>query len=105
MSDDITQPARWDGKAWVDLGPHIVKSWQSEFDDRELSHIRFCEAYAENYKHEPSGHLDMIIIAKLVGLVRHLTNLAMSSRRVIFVMRGGDGEWRDINTGVKVDMP
>ena len=41
-------------------------------DNRELKEIMFAEEYLENYNHGTSGHIRLVIIAKLAKHIREL---------------------------------
>jgi hypothetical protein len=67
----------------MDWTPTVPERWKGFFDEREHKHVAFCVDYERNYKHGAPGHLDMLVIAKLVDcLVDAQTNLIDLQRTI-----------------------
>jgi hypothetical protein len=46
---------------------------ETRFDERQFKQIQFSLLYASGFAHGADGHNNMLIIAKLVGIIRELT--------------------------------
>lgn len=46
-----------------------METWRDHFTDRELKEIDFAKVYAEQFAHGTTGHNQLLIIAKLAGLL------------------------------------
>ena len=63
-----------------DMGLNHSYNWIKNFEERELSEIRFARAYARHFDHGTSGHLAMTIIAKLSEKLCEIEREAESNR-------------------------
>lgn len=43
--------------------------WENHFTERELSEIKWCQLYDEQFKHGADGHNRMVIVSKLCRLL------------------------------------
>lgn len=75
-------------------------------DERELAQVRHAEHYAEHFSAAGiPGHSQLLLIAKLARMVEALRTAPPSGERVIKLMWDqGSNCYRDIMTGVKVDV-
>jgi hypothetical protein len=46
---------------------------ETRFDERQFKQIVFSVYYAQNFAHGATGHNDMLIIAKLIDIIREIS--------------------------------
>jgi hypothetical protein len=59
MGDDTTAP----------LQPKQPPQWMAQLDGRTNKHIVYARVYARDFAHGAPGHLDLMTIAALAGLL------------------------------------
>ena len=53
---------------------HPIERWMQNLDEREAKEIEFACHYAELYHHGTSGHIRLMLIAKLAHLLNYYDN-------------------------------
>lgn len=48
-------------------------SWREGLNERQRTAVRFAESYATDFNHGASGHNDLLLIARLAGLLEYAT--------------------------------
>lgn len=89
------------------MGDEPLKHWFSELDPREQAQIKHALAYAEDHAGAGApGHGQFILIAKMAHQLEtreHAITSAQGRPVVQKIVRDGDS-WRDVYTGVKVEL-
>ena len=87
--------------------PEGYRPWQEALDQREHTHLRFCLEYADHFAHGAPGHLDLMLIAKLARLLDRPLPIPQHVCKVSWSIdpKTGVGIWRDLITGVRVEVP
>lgn len=88
--------------------------WWEQLDTREAAQIQHAVDYAEHYKHAGApGHGQFILIAKLYRQLEAAEQRAHAAQGRVVVQKvswssnqeTGEGCWRDLITGVRVNVP
>lgn len=82
-------------------------NWTDELDRREMAQVKHATHYADTHADAGvPGHGQFLLIAKLVAMLDRYYKYIPEQPRVIKVMFDDEANcWRDIVTGVKVDIP
>src|SRR5262245_25305638 len=90
----------------------LQPNWMAKLDPREQAQIEHARHYRAHFSHAGApGHGQFLLIAKLAALVEDAVSRfgyapdAAPPVRVQKVAIDGSGVWRDLETGVKVDVP
>jgi hypothetical protein len=80
--------------------------WTDGLDHREIEQIRHATAYAATYAASGvPGHGQFLLIAKLTKMLDRYYTYIPEEPRVIRVAWSDEGScWRDLMTGVKVEL-
>lgn len=80
--------------------------WTDNLDTREIAQIKHATAYAANYSEAGvPGHSQFMLINKLVKLLDlHYTYIPEKPRVITVAWSQEEQCWRDLMTGVKVEL-
>jgi hypothetical protein len=77
-----------------------------QLDPRELSQVLHARSYAEHFAHAGApGHGQFLLIDKLSRMLDEARTKAAPAAIQKLVRDEANNCWRDVITGVKVDMP
>lgn len=84
--------------------------WRNNLSERELQAVEHAENYACNFmKAGAPGHTHFALISKLAGLCDEMQDMVRGSGRGVVIKKVSWSEqdkcWRDVETGVRINVP